>query len=217
MSFKENAQVVLGRERPIALYLGFNPVTCQADVVLQTEAGYCFIPMEEPIELAGGVWSARVFLRLCSAQEQLSAFLRSLAEDLHTTSVDRCLYAEWLNFELDFLPGRCSQREEVLCVEKQRWFRDTYRKQLEDMRQFGSWIEYHNQGFAYRYYSSVAVGGAIHEIYRYRKILEAHGCWPEARAVIDQLRSIASTDKPWPLASKGRHSEKNVDNRTDCR
>lgn len=67
MRFKEKAQVVLGGERPIALYLGFNPVTYQGDVVLQTEAGYRFIPMEEPIELAGGVWSARVFLRLYSA------------------------------------------------------------------------------------------------------------------------------------------------------
>lgn len=47
MRFKEKAQVVLGGEKPIALYLGFNPVTYQGDVVLQTEAGYRFIPMED--------------------------------------------------------------------------------------------------------------------------------------------------------------------------
>lgn len=52
----EKAALIAGQERIQAIYFGFNPVTYQNDLVLRMETGYyAFLPLNIPLELAGGV------------------------------------------------------------------------------------------------------------------------------------------------------------------
>lgn len=191
-----NASLIAGRKRILAIYFGFNPVTYQNDLVLRTGTGYVFLPLDVPLELAGGVWSAHVFLRLYHAQKQLSAFLAALGRALNTEAVDRCLYGPFLDSELfsDNETYRYSRETICQCSAFQQQFRETYKMQLEDARRFGNWTEYHNQGFSYRYLPSMAIGRAIEELYRQRPLLEGNNYWQEAKAVISQLRTVAKMD-----------------------
>ena len=162
------------------LYFGFDPNTYRGEIVVLTDEGYIFVPLEEMLELAGGVWSDCVFLRLLVAQERLSAFLAELGKKLKIEVVDRLLYASYLLGPL----------EDALCKEKQNAFREQHREQLAERETFSGWCDYHNQGFAYRYIPSTAIQRAINGIYDQREILEENGCWQEARTVIQRLRMI---------------------------
>lgn len=183
----------IGEKKAISLYLGFNPVSYKGDIVVLTEEGYIFIPLEGHLSLVGGVWSYEVFIRLYYAQERLSVFLAELGKALSIEVVDRGLYAAYLDQNIErqvYLAHGFEQDEVDFCLEKQPLFRAKYKKQLEELKQFDNWTDYHNQGFAYRYIPSVEIEHAIDAIYRQRETLEKKGYWQEARAVIYKLREL---------------------------
>lgn len=186
------ASLIAGREQIQAIYFGFDPVTYQNDLVLRLESGYAFLPLNIPLELAGGVWSAHVFLRLYRAQKQLSAFLAALGRALNAEAVDRCLCGPYLDGALfsDEELYHYSQETVSHCDALQQQFRETYKEQLEEARHFDNWTEYHNQGFSYRYLPSMAIGRAIDELYRKRPLLEENHYWQEVKAVIVQLQAL---------------------------
>ncbi len=187
----EKATLIAGRKQIQAIYFGFDPVTYQNDLVLRTERNYVFLPLNIPLELAGGVWSAHVFLRLYRAQKQLSTFLNAVGKVLKADAVDRCLYGPYLDGELfsDEELYHYDQETVSLCIALQKQFRETYKKQLEDKRWFDNWTEYHNQGFSYRYLPSMVIGRAIDELYRQRTMLEENNCWQEVRNTISRLQA----------------------------
>lgn len=204
----ERVKKAIGEKKAISLYLGFNPVSYWGDIVVLTEEGYTFIPLEGHLALAGGVWSTIVFIRLYYAQERLSAFLAELGKKLNIEVVDRGLYAAYLD---QYIEG--SDQDEVdFCLEKQSLFRAKYQKQLEELRQFDSWTAYHNQGFAYRYIPSIEIEHAIDAIYRQRETLERNGYWQEARAVIDKLQVLHGYDPVRERTKEAEEAEERVRN-----
>lgn len=177
---------------PIALYFGFNPASYKGDVVVSTDTGYVFVPVEESLVLVGGAWSYKVFLRLYFAQERLSAFLADLGEMLNVKVVDRCLYGP-------FLTGPIFREEDLehhkpedvaFCLKKQKEICEKFKEQLEDRKDFDSYWSYHNQGFEFHYIPSIEINNAIKRIYEQRKVIEQNGGWPEAKKVILQLHNL---------------------------
>lgn len=185
----------LDGKTPIALYFGFNPASYKGDVVVLTDVGYVFVPIEESLALVGGAWSYLTFLTSYYAQKRLSAFLTNLGEMLNIKVVDRCLYGPFLTEPIFREEELEHQKPEdvAFCLEKQKEICEKYKEQLDSGKNFDSYWSYHNQGFEFRYIPSIEINNAIKRIYEQRKTIEQNGSWAEAKKVILQLHNLLYT------------------------
>lgn len=179
------------------IYLGFNPASYKCDIVVLTEKGYEFIPLDEELTLVGGAWSSSTWLRLYYAQKNLSAFLSELGKALHTPVEDRCLYLKWLCESPDPLDEAgiansydLRRKEYALCREYQEKFFATYEKQITESEGAKTWADYHNKEFAYKYIPSLEIQKIINELYANRELFEEKDTWGSVKDMISVLNKL---------------------------
>lgn len=193
----KKVQKSIGRRHMKCIYLGFNPASYKCDIVVLTENGYEFIPLEEDLTLTGGAWSNSTWLRLYYAQKNLSAFLSELGKELHTPVEDRCLYLKWLCESPDPLGETgvvnshdLRRKQYALCREKQEKFFTIYEKQIAESKNVKTWADYYNRGFAYKYIPSLEIQKVINELYANRELFEKMDTWDSVKDKILALDKL---------------------------
>lgn len=197
-SLAEQIKEQLGIKVPLKMFIGFNIASGNGDVVVLTREGYVFIPIHQSFAIAGGVWSNYVWLKLYYAQKNLTSFLEELGKQTQIPVVDRCLYIDYLLQKPEYHPQKYGSEKEASfakkleehCVKCYGKFVKDYDKQIQERKAYSSWLDYNNDGFAFRYFASIEVRNAIDAIYEKREELERNGCWKEARDVIYKLQDI---------------------------
>ena len=155
---------------PLCMYLGFNPVTYQTDIVVETTNGYIFIPLNDnddspnhgQVELMGACYSHYINMSACLAQQRISFFLKRLGEMLNLPVIDRFLYGPYILSDWDKEPmGEIFQSEFEFAAQMQAKMIEKYQKQIqeaerigitkEDIFQSNYYMDYVNQGFSSHY------------------------------------------------------------------
>lgn len=190
-----DVRMALGDRTPVKICLGFNPASYEGDIVVfLKDSTHVFVPLRGSLTLCGAAWGNLTWLKLYFAQRNLSEFLENLGKELNIPVEDRCLYIDFLLSGPIISKAHEQDKHNYpmydICMKANLVFLNIYHSQIVERQNEISWIDYHNNGFSYKYAPYVEIEKAINAIYGHRSDMEKYGTWDEAHEIIDKLYAI---------------------------